>query len=99
MRPALKIGSSILGTKFHIPLAGLNKRDKSALLPDSELVKVIDGKKAARAAPILAFAARKPCSASKMSGRCSRICEESAGGKATPLISRRLLAASSGRCW
>lgn len=85
--------------KFHIALPALNRLESSLLLPESELVRVIDGKKAARAAPMLALAARRLCSASRISGRCSRIAEESDGGRVTPCRSMALLALSSGRCW
>ena len=53
----LKIGISILGIKFHIPLPDVNRLDSSVLLAERPLVRVMEGKKAARAAPILASAA------------------------------------------
>ncbi|MNT54717.1 hypothetical protein D3C72_1918970 [compost metagenome] len=56
-RPASKIGRSTLGVKFHAPLPLPNRSLSSALALPKAPVKVMRGKNAARAAPILALAA------------------------------------------
>ena len=77
------MGISILGIKFHIPLLALNNEDRSLLAVDIPLVRLIDGKNAARAAPILALAAINACSASIISGRCNKICDDKPAGNLT----------------
>ncbi|KEN92252.1 hypothetical protein AC18_0027 [Escherichia coli 2-222-05_S3_C2] len=42
------MGISILGIKSHIPLLALNNDDRSLLAVDIPLVRLIDGKNAAR---------------------------------------------------
>ncbi len=64
--------------KLHTPWPAENKPFNPSLAVPTLLLKVIDGKNAARAAPISALAARSSSSACWMSGRCSNSDESSA---------------------
>ncbi|MNY65733.1 hypothetical protein D3C86_2030520 [compost metagenome] len=56
--PPEKIGSESCGTKLQAPEPAENKPSRPALAVPPKPVRLRDGKNAARAAPILAFAAR-----------------------------------------
>ena len=61
--PPLKIGRLSRGAKLQLLVPALNRLSRSLLADPAEPVRVIVGKKAARAAPILASAPRSICSA------------------------------------
>ncbi|MNT54799.1 hypothetical protein D3C72_1919870 [compost metagenome] len=66
--------------KLHVPLPLPNKASRSRLPEPTLPVSVMLGNKAARAAPILAFMARKLCSADCTSGRCNKTLEGKPSG-------------------
>ena len=65
----------MLGAKVHVRLLPRNKPLNSVEPMPMVLVKLILGKNAARAAPILALACFKACSAARISGRLSKTSE------------------------
>jgi len=70
------MGNAIFGAKLQTPEPSLKRPERSALAVPMAAVSEILGKKAARAAPMLALAALSWCSAARTSGRCSRISDE-----------------------
>ncbi|MNE61945.1 hypothetical protein D3C80_1571950 [compost metagenome] len=87
--PALKIGRLICGWNSQVPEPPLNSPDRSLLSEPALAVRLMLGKNAARAAPMLALAAFNWCSAWRMSGRrCSRSDGRPAGTSASRLASR-----------
>ncbi len=75
MAPAVKIGSVTCGAKFHARDPPPKRPVSSSLPVPTEETRVMRGKKAARAAPMLALAPLSSCSACRMSGRRSRTSE------------------------
>jgi len=71
----LKIGRLICGWNSQLPEPASNSPDSSALRLPALAVRVMRGKNAARAAPMLALAAFSWCSAWSRSGRRWRISE------------------------
>ncbi|MCY1371414.1 hypothetical protein D9M69_585540 [compost metagenome] len=69
MRPALKSGSVSLGANTQFPVPWPNRSEKLPAVVPISVVSCTDGKKAARAAPMSALAARKASSACRKSGR------------------------------
>ena len=74
-----KMGHTTCGAKFHVPGLPSNKSWSSLLMRPPPPVRVICGKYAARAAPMLAYAAFNWCSAVRMSGRRSSTSEGNPG--------------------
>ena len=66
------MGTVTCGEKLHTPVPEPKSCESWELVVPIEAVKLMVGKNAARAAPILAFAAFNVCSASRMSGRRPR---------------------------
>ena len=64
------MGKEMLGANFHRLLPLWNRLSSSVLAVPNVPVSAMRGKKAARAAPMLALAPFKACSAAMMSGRC-----------------------------
>lgn len=75
--PALKIGRLSVGTKLHTFVPPSNRLPRLALAVPGAAGRVIDGKKAARAAPMSALEPISACSAAMTSGRCNRTSEDS----------------------
>ncbi len=97
LRPALKIGKVSVGTKLQARVPASNNLERLLLDEPVDAVRLMLGKNAARAAPILALAARKLRSASRMSGRrCSNCDGKPAGTLANTLPST--LALSGNAC-
>ncbi len=67
--PPAKIGTVICGTKLQAPEPALNSPPRLALAVPALPVRLMVGKNAARAAPMLALAPLSWCSAARMSGR------------------------------
>ena len=67
--PPWKIGTVIDGVNAHAAEPALNNPLRDALAVPALPVKLIVGKNAARAAPMLAFSERRTASACRMSGR------------------------------
>jgi len=63
------MGTVIRGKKLQAPEPAPKSPSNEALAVPADPVRLIVGKNAARAAPILAFAPRSVCSAARMSGR------------------------------
>ena len=63
------------GAKAQIPVPLLNRPLNSPEAVPTEPVRLMRGKKAARAAPILALACLSACSAARISGRLSNTSE------------------------
>ncbi|GAO04428.1 hypothetical protein PSR1_03322 [Anaeromyxobacter sp. PSR-1] len=83
-RPPVKMGRSMRGENAQVPEPAVNRFDSSVEAVPTEAVSEIDGKNAARAAPMLALAALSWCSAERMSGRrCRRSEGRPAGSSAT----------------
>lgn len=78
----MKIDSVICGAKLHAVALPLNSELSVVLYNPLDAVSEMLGKNAARAAPILAFAARRLCSAAMMSGRLVRRSDGIPGGSA-----------------
>src|SRR5258706_11615969 len=68
-RPAVKIGWETCGTKLQALCGPLNKVDNWLLCPPRNPLRLICGKYAAFATPMLALADTRICSAARMSGR------------------------------
>src|SRR3546814_14047694 len=72
VRPKSKIGMVALGATVQVSLPPPKRFDRPILIVPATAVSDILGKKAARAAPMLALAARSRLSASAMSGQLGR---------------------------
>ena len=93
-RPPSKMGRDTVGTKAQARLPPSNRPSSSALAVPQRAVSAMRGKKAARAAPIWARAARSWCSAAAMSGRAVSSSEgrpgrSSASTRASSAVRRR----------
>ena len=85
-RPPSKIGTRTTGTKLQVCVPPPNRLERSSLAVPTAPVSVMEGKNAARAAPMLALAACRACSACSTSGRRSRTSEgRPAGSAPSPL--------------
>ncbi|MNN59833.1 hypothetical protein D3C81_1749810 [compost metagenome] len=95
----MKIGRLICGWNNQVPEPPLNRPSRSGLKVPALAVRLMLGKNAARAAPMLAFCALSKCSASRMSGRrCNRSDGKPSGTSLSSSESSGLLAARlSGR--
>src|SRR5205807_4668614 len=82
-RPPLNIGSVIVGAKVQVPVPLSKEVAEPSACRAAGSSELDLGEKAARAAPMLAFAARSVCSALRMSGRCVRRSEGSPSGSDT----------------
>ncbi|MCY1539549.1 hypothetical protein D9M68_751400 [compost metagenome] len=83
-RPAVKIGRLICGWNNQLPEPPSNRPDSSLLMLPALAVRLILGKNAARAAPMLALADLSWCSAWSRSGRrCNRSDGKPAGTSAS----------------
>ena len=78
--PASKIGSAMPGTKLQAPEPALNRAPRSLLAAPADAVSEMLGKKAARAAPMLAWAACSWRSACSTSGRRCSTCDGTPAG-------------------
>ena len=76
LAPPVKSGATICGAKLQVPVPAPSRSESSVLTEPTPAVRVMRGKNAARAAPMLAFAERSWCSAARMSGRRSRTSDE-----------------------
>ena len=95
--PPLKMGRLIWGMKVQVPVPPSNRPLSSVCwrCPPSRVSEM--GKKAARAAPMLALAAFRLCSAARMSGRrCNRL-EGAPTGSAQHFTSARVVAVPPAR--
>ena len=71
LRPASKIGSRAWGARVQPQEPSLNRPESALLAVPALAVRAMRGKKAARAAPMLALAAISNCSAWRTSARCA----------------------------
>ncbi len=71
----------MLGANDQTPAPWLNNEESSPLPTPPLAVRLIDGKNAARAEPILALADFRLCSACSTSGRFINTCEETPAGR------------------
>ncbi len=92
LRPASKIGSRICGAKLQPKRLSPTSPSSSVLAMPMLPVSVMRGKNAARAAPMLALAARSCCSAWRMSGRRS----SRSDGRPAAISGASVVAASGG---
>src|SRR2546427_263448 len=106
LRPASKMGRRADGARVKPQLPLLNRPDSSLLAVPNCPVSVMRGKKAARAAPMLALALISCCSAWRMSGRCVSRSEGRPAGTAgrsavsrSPWLEPRLASTSAGSAW
>ena len=82
--PPAKSGATICGVKLQVLVPDAEQpRELRAHACRAPAVSVMRGKNAARAAPMLAFAALSWCSAPRMSGRLSRTSEGSPAATAS----------------
>ena len=94
-RPASKIGRRICGTKLHAPEPPSNRPSSELLALPAVAVSVMRGKKAARAAPMLALAAISARSAWATSGRRASTSEGTPAGSSVTAARRALSASGS----
>ena len=86
MAPPSKMGSDRPGAKLQVPLPPSNRADKLRLAVPMAAVRLMRGKKLARATPMFAFMARSWCSAAAMSGRRSSTADGRLAGKAISAV-------------
>ncbi|MNZ21524.1 hypothetical protein D3C78_385980 [compost metagenome] len=84
------MGRFIWGMKVQVPVPPSNSPLSWLLAVPAVAVSEMVGKKAARAAPILALAAFRLCSAASMSGRCCSRLEGAPTGMAASCTSARV---------
>ena len=95
--PALKMGTLMLGMKVQVPRPPSNRLESESLERPVVAVSEMVGKKAARAAPMLALAAFSVCSAASTSGLSSSTFDDRlAGSGASATASASTWAPGSG---
>ena len=100
--PQLKIGRVMEGANDQMPVPLLKRPLNSPDAVPTEPVRLMVGKKAARAAPMLALACLSECSAARMLGRFSRTLELKPAGRRVILnclLKGSTAGRSSGRGW